>query len=60
MDVSAVRRFGVIGAGQMGRGIAQVAAASGYDVVLCDSTKALAEADPTNAGLRRGLERRSA
>ncbi len=44
MDVSAVRRFGVIGAGQMGRGIAQVAAASGYDVVLCDSTKALAEA----------------
>jgi 3-hydroxybutyryl-CoA dehydrogenase len=43
MDVSAVRRFGVIGAGQMGRGIAQVAAASGYDVVLCDSTKALAE-----------------
>jgi 3-hydroxybutyryl-CoA dehydrogenase len=43
MDVSAVRRFGVIGAGQMGRGIAQVAAAAGYDVVLCDATRVLAE-----------------
>ena len=43
MDISAVRRFGVIGAGQMGRGIAQVAAAAGYEVVLCDATKVLAE-----------------
>jgi len=43
MDVTSVRRFGVIGAGQMGRGIAQVAAASGYEVILCDSTRALAE-----------------
>jgi 3-hydroxybutyryl-CoA dehydrogenase len=43
MDVTSVRRFGVIGAGQMGRGIAQVAAASGFEVILCDSTKALAE-----------------
>jgi 3-hydroxybutyryl-CoA dehydrogenase len=44
MELSAVRRVGVVGAGQMGRGIAQVAAAGGYDVTLCDSTKALAEA----------------
>ena len=43
MDVSSVRRFGVIGAGQMGRGIAQVAAAAGYEVVLADVTAALAE-----------------
>jgi len=43
MDVSSVRRFGVIGAGQMGRGIAQVAAAAGYEVVLCDATRVLAE-----------------
>jgi 3-hydroxybutyryl-CoA dehydrogenase len=43
MDVTSVRRVGVIGAGQMGRGIAQVAAASGREVVLCDSTRALAE-----------------
>jgi 3-hydroxybutyryl-CoA dehydrogenase len=44
MDSPSVRRFGVIGAGQMGRGIAQVAAASGYEVVLCDTTRALADA----------------
>jgi 3-hydroxybutyryl-CoA dehydrogenase len=44
MDVSAVRRFGVIGAGQMGRGIAQVAAGAGYEVVLCDATMVLADA----------------
>jgi NAD(P)-dependent dehydrogenase (short-subunit alcohol dehydrogenase family) len=37
------RRTGV-GAGQMGRGIAQVAAATGFDVVLCDATRELAEA----------------
>ena len=28
--------FGVIGAGTMGNGIAQTAAASGYEVVMCD------------------------
>jgi 3-hydroxybutyryl-CoA dehydrogenase len=38
-----VRRIGIVGAGQMGRGIAQVAAAAGCDVTLCDSTLALAE-----------------
>ena len=43
MDAISVRRFGVIGAGQMGRGIAQVAAASGHDVVLVDSARALAD-----------------
>ena len=31
-----VRRIGVIGAGTMGRGIAQVCAASGFDVVMSD------------------------
>jgi 3-hydroxybutyryl-CoA dehydrogenase len=43
MGVTSVQRLGVIGAGQMGRGIAQVAAAGGCEVVLCDATKALAE-----------------
>ena len=31
-----VKRIGVVGAGTMGRGIAQVCAASGFDVVMCD------------------------
>jgi 3-hydroxybutyryl-CoA dehydrogenase len=39
-----IRRIGVVGAGQMGRGIAQVAAATGFDVVLCDATRELADA----------------
>ena len=32
----AIEKFGVIGAGQMGGGIAQVAAASGLQVVMSD------------------------
>jgi 3-hydroxybutyryl-CoA dehydrogenase len=39
-----IRSFGVIGAGQMGRGIAQVAAATGFRVLLADATRELAEA----------------
>jgi 3-hydroxybutyryl-CoA dehydrogenase len=35
--------FGVIGAGQMGQGIAQVAAQAGYEVKLLDASMALAE-----------------
>jgi 3-hydroxybutyryl-CoA dehydrogenase len=38
-----VRRFGVVGAGQMGRGIAQVAAHSGFEVKLSDASLELAE-----------------
>ena len=37
------RVFGVIGAGQMGQGIAQVAAQAGYEVRLLDASKALAD-----------------
>jgi 3-hydroxybutyryl-CoA dehydrogenase len=40
---TAINRIGVVGAGQMGRGIAQVAAAAGIEVVLVDSQPALAE-----------------
>jgi 3-hydroxybutyryl-CoA dehydrogenase len=43
MNAARVRRFGVVGAGQMGRGIAQVAAAAGFEVVLCDTTRPIAE-----------------
>jgi 3-hydroxybutyryl-CoA dehydrogenase len=38
-----IQVFGVVGAGQMGRGIAQVAAQSGLDVKLLDASKELAE-----------------
>lgn len=38
-----IRTVGVLGAGQMGGGIAQVAATAGYDVVLADASMALAE-----------------
>jgi 3-hydroxybutyryl-CoA dehydrogenase len=38
-----VRKLGVIGAGQMGAGIAQVAAQAGLDVVLVDAQPAFAE-----------------
>ena len=38
-----IKRFGVVGAGQMGRGIAQVAAQSGLSVVIVDSDIDLAK-----------------
>ena len=45
-----VKRIGVIGAGTMGRGIAQVCAASGFDVVMSDiSADAVAGYDRDDA-----------
>jgi 3-hydroxybutyryl-CoA dehydrogenase len=41
--MTSVGRLGVVGAGQMGRGIAQVAAAAGLEVVVVDANLALAE-----------------
>jgi len=38
-----VKTIGVLGAGQMGGGIAQVAAAAGFDVRLCDASLDLAK-----------------
>ena len=43
MSSDAIVTVGVIGAGQMGRGIAQVAAATGYRVRLADASLELAE-----------------
>ena len=44
--VEAIKKIGVVGAGQMGNGITQVAAACGYDVVMFDIN---------NAALDKGL-----
>lgn len=44
MDMEAIKIFGVVGAGTMGHGIAQVAARAGYRVILCDVTLRIVEA----------------
>jgi 3-hydroxybutyryl-CoA dehydrogenase len=46
--VTDIRQVGVLGAGLMGHGIAQVSAQAGYDVVLCDID---------DAALQKGLGR---
>ena len=38
---SQIKTIAVIGAGQMGSGIAQVAATHGHDVILLDSSKSV-------------------
>ena len=50
-----ITRVGVVGSGQMGGGIAQVAAVSGHDVVLRSRNKSTAEA--TVAGIEKSLRR---
>ena len=47
--------IGVIGAGQMGAGIAQVSAQAGYRVLLADVS--LAQAEAGRAGIARALDR---
>ena len=42
-EIQAIQVIGVLGAGQMGGGIAQVAATAGYDVRLADATLDLAQ-----------------
>jgi 3-hydroxybutyryl-CoA dehydrogenase len=57
--VAKVRCVGVLGAGQMGGGIAQVAAATGYDVRLSDATLELATRgrDRVGAALTKQVEK---
>jgi 3-hydroxybutyryl-CoA dehydrogenase len=50
-----MRKVGVIGAGQMGAGIAQVSAQAGYDVLLRDVD--LARAETGKAGIEKRLKR---
>jgi 3-hydroxybutyryl-CoA dehydrogenase len=42
-DITQVKIFGVVGAGQMGGGIAQVAAQTGFEVLLSDASLELAQ-----------------
>lgn len=57
--MSDIQVIGVLGAGQMGSGIAQVAAAAGYTVKLADATEERAKAGRAKieAGLRKLVER---
>ena len=50
-----MRAIGVIGAGQMGAGIAQVSAGAGYHVYLSDLD--LAKAEEGKAGIAKALGR---
>jgi 3-hydroxybutyryl-CoA dehydrogenase len=53
--MSVIKSVGIVGAGQMGAGIAQVAAQSGYDVLIYDlSPEAV---DKAIAGIGKGLSR---
>ena len=54
--MSEIKVIGVLGAGQMGAGIAQVAAATGYQVLLADVDLDRATAGKSKIG--KGLQRR--
>ena len=54
----AIKTIGVVGAGQMGNGIAHVCALSGYDVMMSDVSQAAL--DDGLATIERNLERQSA
>jgi 3-hydroxybutyryl-CoA dehydrogenase len=53
--MESIRTIGVVGAGTMGHGIAQVAAQNGYQVTLVDAVPAALERGRTQIG--KGLER---
>ncbi|MBL8715177.1 MAG: 3-hydroxybutyryl-CoA dehydrogenase [Myxococcales bacterium] len=50
MDLSHIRTFGVVGAGQMGLGIAQVAAQAGFTVLVSDANLELAQKNLAKLG----------
>lgn len=59
MKIDAIQRIGVIGAGQMGRGIAQVVAASGWETALYDLNPVVLEnaVSRIREGLHRAVEK---
>jgi 3-hydroxybutyryl-CoA dehydrogenase len=61
MTLDEIKTIGIVGAGQMGRGISQVCATAGYEVLLVDVTElSLAEAiSKIRSGLERAVERGS-
>ncbi len=54
MGIEGIKTLGILGAGQMGGGIAHVAAAAGYDVVLVDISDERAEAGKAGIAKRMG------
>jgi 3-hydroxybutyryl-CoA dehydrogenase len=54
-----VTRIGVVGAGTMGAGIAQISITSGFEVVLCDAAPDALEraVESIGTGIRKGRER---
>jgi 3-hydroxybutyryl-CoA dehydrogenase len=54
-----IRQIGVLGAGQMGRGIAQTAAQTGFEVLLADQSRELAEKGKAKvaAQLKKAIEK---
>jgi 3-hydroxybutyryl-CoA dehydrogenase len=54
--LDSIKTIGVLGAGQMGGGIAQVAAAAGYEVVLVDASQELAERGKKKIGAILGKQ----
>jgi 3-hydroxybutyryl-CoA dehydrogenase len=50
-----IRTIGIVGAGQMGCGIAQIAARSGFDVVLTDIDAAILDAGRLGRKTGRGF-----
>jgi 3-hydroxybutyryl-CoA dehydrogenase len=61
MTIAEIKRIAVIGAGQMGAGIAQVAAASGWPVLVIEVNEAVRQAFPTKMkdSLARAVEKRA-
>ena len=53
--MAAVQRIGVVGAGQMGQGIAQVAAQAGLEVLIVDAAPDFAQAGV--AKIKKQLDR---
>jgi 3-hydroxybutyryl-CoA dehydrogenase len=53
--MSTIKKIGIIGAGQMGSGIAQVCAQAGYDVILSDLNEQVLE--KSLAGIGRNFDR---